>query len=246
MIKRFSLYNLPFLAVLCLAGCNSDNNPVPGTDEWKGRELNDHPTILVQDCNYLYLSLYKQNEPGEFIQIAEDSPEIESDKFAIRINIIGYSYDSINAHDFDLIKQYSRPSDPIIDEQLLGQRFKIPWGYYLEYRLEEVNTIIIMSNQYLFGKKPGDDISDKFVFSGCASGILPWLTKNKEFKGLIPNGTTISEYLYTEPFMFAEAFFLMTEKPKEVANRSKCSFTASIELKNGKVLTATSIPVTLI
>ena len=245
MIKRVFICFLSLIATICFTGCKDGNNPVPGIDEWKGRELNDNPTILVQECNFLFLSSYKKNEDGSFWQIADNTSEIESDTYALKFSVIGYSYDSINPNSFDITKQCSRPSDPIIDKHLLEQQFKIPWGYYLEYRLEEVKAIKIWSDYALFGRNAGNDISDKFVFNGCTSGILPWITEGPKYKGLIPNGTTISEYLSTKPFIFAEAFFLMSEKPVEISNNLKCSFTASIELQNGKVLQATTQPVSL-
>ena len=234
---RYYISLLFTCVILFFPGCKNGKNLIPGLNEFKDNPVNTHPAILVQECNSLGLYLYKSLD-SDYTSILEEDLDVESNALLIGCKICGDSPDGTSS-------DCSIPSDPVIDQQLLAQHFSVQWGDYIEYRLEEVKSIKISSNQTLFGRIPGTDLSDKFVFWGNSSGILPWITNKKEYIGLIPNGATLKEFMESKPLLFAEAFFLLHERPVEINCKPNCSFTVSIELLGGKTLQATTRPIIL-
>ncbi len=105
---------------------------------------------------------------------------------------------------------------------------------HIEYRKEFCKSLSLAADKDLFGRKAGEDLSDKFEFFPAGGfNYLHFLFDNRLI-GTIPKGMTIEEYLSYGPVMFAIELFHFKEIPAEAP--IDVEFTVNIELTNGKKL----------
>lgn len=134
-------------------------------------------------------------------------------------------------------------------ESLFLSDSKVPKGHsdiYFEYRKEVCKSIRITSDEPLFGKEPGADLSSHFEFFDwwwfdTPSNFI--IDSEKNLIGRLSRHLTIEEYLSYNPLMFPNATLRLKDIPQEAP--VTVSFSVEIELEKDKVLSSTAPAITL-
>lgn len=117
--------------------------------------------------------------------------------------------------------------------------------YDIDYCKEICKSLKIYADKNIFNNTIETDISDHFEF--VESFYQPWgdfiFTANRELIGRIQDHSTIQEYLDHKPLMFSIATIRLADIPANTPVTT--TFTVEIEFESGKVLQATTKPVTI-
>ena len=116
----------------------------------------------------------------------------------------------------------------------------------IEYRTDLCSGIQIFADQTLFGKGPGEDLTDYYRLEFYEPDYIFLITKDKEvIKEL--NRMSVREFLDYAPLVFPRAYLYTGKIPPEVQERSlDVSFTVKISLGDGTVLSGKSPSIRII
>ncbi|MCQ2140164.1 MAG: hypothetical protein MJZ09_07310 [Bacteroidales bacterium] len=207
----------------------------------------------VQDANYLTAwncSIYQDYalgknywmKSGNIYQQSDQQP-LPAENYAIELYTREYTWEEIRINP-DLGFKF-KPGDPYIDEQLIKNAKRDGLTYSVEnftYRLEGVERFTVRCDKPIFGQEPDVDISDKFVIFG---GIIA-INREKQYLGRTKGFLPLKDYMNLRPLVFNGLDLTFNRSSIPEAKLEDCRFDIEIELDNGKVLNASTFPVTFI
>ena len=113
---------------------------------------------------------------------------------------------------------------------------------YVEYRVEELERIIITCNQTLFGLETGSSLNDKFEIM---RDILPfYFTYDKQMIVKDEPWGAIDDYLARRPMAPATLYLRLTEIPPEAP--CEVAFSVEVKVADKEPFHATAQPITLL
>ena len=117
----------------------------------------------------------------------------------------------------------------------------------IELRTEEIESIKITSNCVLFGRAPGEDLTDRFeLYRTLGHTNYPpfYFTSDKTLVTSGIQGKSLDKFISERPLIPAMTFLRLKETPSEAP--VDVTFTVSISLKDKAALTATAAPVMIL
>lgn len=240
-MKHFNCFVAIIASLISLSGCNRDKNI------WESpMQFIRYGQFGAIDCNYLYANNIKITHTlygyVSSDMLTEEKISIAASCYAIRLYTSQYSIEDIQKD--PSLKYYFNKGDEQLNHTLVDAgNLRMYKGSNWGYTLDEVKSIIIRCEQSIFGREPGADISDRFAIFDCFYGSNIWINYKREYLGIIPRMTPLSDYVDARPMAFKE--FNICFNPSMIPSEkiSDCRFFIEMELANGKLLSAETEPI---
>lgn len=209
-----------------------------------------------KEVDYSYFTF--ANQECKYLSVYTKGDNLTSESFMLTAAINGYTSEMLSEHGNDLT-YFLIDNDPsIVDQmkkdfiftkkvQVFPPSTRPPDSMppqFIEYRTQVCTGLSIYASEQLFGKQPGEDLSDYFSFVGVPRTVTPLIDSKKQYLGLIQTGLSISDYLSKSPFVFGLASFKLNSIPQETLP-IEVSFTIVVKLDGGITLESKSKEITL-
>ena len=151
------------------------------------------------------------------------------------------SIPEVEQHIHDWAEEQNENSDPIWD--ISWKSSTRTMCYHFPYRLEGVTAFTITASKAFTGVEAGRDITNKFIIKQFS----PCLVFSYDDYSVYEGGTitrTVSEWLAMKPLASPCILLGLSENSREAAE--DITFTITMTLTNGKVLTATTPAVSIV
>lgn len=180
---------------------------------------------LLEAMPYYLADVNENNNIESFVPCKLEETSVRAKLFCLKLYI---SSDNEFEH------------DSYVENQIIQYYIKSVGKHYggsvmdvIEYHREICKSLTITTDVDLFGRKAGEDISDKFVFR--YNGEYNFLfSGDRKLIGQIETGMTVNEYLSYNPLMFSKAYMVLSEIPVELP--ADVTFFIETQLQNGKEL----------
>lgn len=205
-----------------------------------------------RDCEYVHVNAFSESDAAPYVEgdlpliwgLSDAGRAIPADDLCLRVDVGSYTEEMLEESGLDPHWNFLSTHDGQMEDQMTRYLFLSFTDVYdgtlpvfVEYRKEVCREIEIMADMNLFGRAPGEDLSDKFEFALMTDPNFLF-SSDKRLIGLIENGMGVEEYLAFEPIVFPTAFFKAKETPAEAP--AECTLTVVLELEGGKSLSATT------